>query len=266
MCGNYQWMLHRFCRQGEENCLDLQTNICGDVFYNNWVTRESQKDVLVQGIQINYCSYIEKKEEKNSNLYGDCKLFLSEDWFEVVRVDCGITSIPPFRIDIPLFSESIQFGAKVTRTEPDNKIELRKVLGSPCLPLGQHLGKKKILKVFMICNNVNRIDQTFQVVLPNFKSFKNGKQFFVMCVVVQFCHSKNAGVKANQMDFIFFINNVKNCSKSIVQSISFHDELSIRNPISENRSGGECLLERVESIMTGGVKLLENVLLDKMCQ
>ena len=34
-------------------------------------------------------------------------MFLSEDGLEVVRVDCGVASIPPFRIDIPSFSESI---------------------------------------------------------------------------------------------------------------------------------------------------------------
>ena len=58
-----------------------------------------------------------------------------------------------------------------------------------------------------------------------------------------------------------FINNGKNCNKSIVQSISFHDELSIRNSMSEDRSRGEYLLEKVESITTGGVRLLGNVLL-----
>ena len=36
--------------------------------------------------------------------------------------------------------------------------------------------------------------------------------------------------------------------------------------MSENRSRGKCLLERVESITTGGVKLLENVLLSEACQ
>jgi len=54
---------------------------------------------------------------------------LSEDGLEVVRVDCGIASIPPFRIDIPLFSESIQFCAKTTRAEPNDKVELGEVLG-----------------------------------------------------------------------------------------------------------------------------------------
>ena len=68
------------------------------------------------------------------------------------------------------------------------------------------------------------------------------------------------------MNFILFINNGKDYSESIVQSISFHNKLSIGNPMSENKSGGECLLERVESIMTREVKLPRNVLTGKACQ
>jgi len=68
------------------------------------------------------------------------------------------------------------------------------------------------------------------------------------------------------MDFIFFINNGEDCSKSIVQGISFHNELSIGNSMSENRCGGECFLERVESILTGGVELPKSVLPGKACQ
>jgi len=71
---------------------------------------------------------------------------LNEDKFEVVRVDCGIASIPPFGVDVLLFSESIQFGAKTTRIEPDDKVELREILGSLHLPLGQHLGSRKYLR------------------------------------------------------------------------------------------------------------------------
>ena len=63
-------------------------------------------------------------------------MFLSEDELEVVRVDCGIASIPPFRIDIPSSSESIQFCAEMTRTESDDKVELEEVLGPPHLPPG----------------------------------------------------------------------------------------------------------------------------------
>ena len=50
---------------------------------------------------------MERRNEEDSSLYGGHKLFLSEDWFEVVRVDYGIASIPPFRVDIPLSGESV---------------------------------------------------------------------------------------------------------------------------------------------------------------
>jgi len=109
---------------------------------------------------------------------------LSEDGLEVVRVDCGVANIPPFRIDVPSFSESIQFRTKTTRAEPNDKVELGEVLGPPHLPPGQYLGSRKILKVFMIHNNVDGIGRTFQIVPPNLESFKDSKQFLVMCVVV----------------------------------------------------------------------------------
>jgi len=133
-----------------------------------------------------------------------------------MRVDYGVASIPPFRIDVPSSSESIWFGAKTTRVEPDNKVELGEVLGPLHLPLGQYLGSRKILKVLMIHNNIDGIGQTFQIVPPNLESFKDGKQFLVMCVLVQLCHSKSVRVKGNWVNFIIFINNRENCSKSIV--------------------------------------------------
>ena len=193
-------------------------------------------------------------------------MLLSKDELEGVRVDCSIASIPPFRIDVPPSSKSIWFGAEITRMEPDDKVKLRKVLGPPRLPLDQHLGSRKILKVFMICNNVNGIGQTFQIVSPNLESFKNGKQFLVMCVIIQLHHSESVGVKSNWMNFIIFINNGEDCSKSIVRSISFHNKLCIGNLMSEDRSRDKCLLERVKSITIGGVKLPRNVLLDEACQ
>jgi len=63
----------------------------------------------------------------------------------------------PFKINVPPSSESIQFGTKMTKIEPDDKVELREILRPPHLPPGQHLGSRKILKVFMIYNNINGI-------------------------------------------------------------------------------------------------------------
>ena len=45
-------------------------------------------------VQIYNCSCIERRKKKDGSLYGDCKLFLSKDELEVVRVDCDIASIP----------------------------------------------------------------------------------------------------------------------------------------------------------------------------
>ena len=67
------------------------------------------------------------------------------------------------------------------------------------------------------------------------------------------------------MNFVFFIHNRKDCNKSIVQSISLHNKLSIRNLVSEDRSRDKCLLERVESVTIEGIKLSENVFLAKVC-
>ena len=143
-------------------------------------------------------------------------MFLSEDRLEVVRVDCGIASIAPFRIDIPSSSDSIQFCAETTRAEPDDKVELGEVLGPLHLPLSQYLGSRKILKILMICNNIDGIGWTFQIVPPNLEGFKDGKQFLIMCVVIQLRYSESARVKGNWMNFIIFVNNREDCSESIV--------------------------------------------------
>jgi len=103
--------------------------ICEDMFCSNWITKKSWKDVSVQSVQINNCNYVKERKEKDSHLYRGHKLFLSEDWFEVVRVNCGIASISPFIINILLPSKSVWFGAKTTRMESNNKIELREILG-----------------------------------------------------------------------------------------------------------------------------------------
>ena len=75
-----------------------------------------------------------------------------------------------------------------------------------------------------------------------------------------------SNLDSNQMNFIFFIYDKKDCSKSIVQSISFHNELHIKDLVHEDGSRDKYLLEGVESIMTGEIELPGNILLSKACQ
>jgi len=85
---------------------------------------------------------------------------LSEDWFEVVKVDYvdyDIASIPFFRINVPQFSKSVWFGIKTIRMEPDDKVGLREMIRPPHLFPDQHLSSRKGLKIFVIHNNINGI-------------------------------------------------------------------------------------------------------------
>ena len=68
------------------------------------------------------------------------------------------------------------------------------------------------------------------------------------------------------MNFIILVNNREDCSESIVQSISFYNKLCIRNLMSKDGGRDKYLLERVESIMIGGVKLSRNIFPDEVCQ
>ena len=63
-----------------------------------------------------------------------------------------------------------------------------------------------------------------------------------MHVIVQLCHSESVEVKGNQMNFIIFIHNRKNYSKSMVRDIDLYNELNIGDPVCKNKSGDECFL------------------------
>ena len=110
-------------------------------------------------------------------MYKGYKLFLSEDWFGVVRVDCDITSISSFRIDIPPFSKSIWFDATMTRMKSDDKTELREILGPLCLSPSQYLSSRKVPKIFIICNNINGI---------GIKITESGLSFFFIFFLILF--------------------------------------------------------------------------------
>ena len=73
-------------------------------------------------------------------------MFLSEDRFEVVRVDCSIASISSFKINILSSSKNIQFGTKITRMKSNDKVKLREILRLLHLSLGQHLVVEKYLR------------------------------------------------------------------------------------------------------------------------
>jgi hypothetical protein len=67
-----------------------------------------------------------------------------------------------------------------------------------------------------------------------------------MGVVVELCSMKSAGVERNGADFSIGALNGENASNGIVRSVSLYYEWSVRYPMSENRSGGEGVLEALK--------------------
>ena len=55
-------------------------------------------------------------------------MFLSEHWFQVMRVDMSIVPIPLFWVDVPMASEGIGHCSEASRAEADDKVELGEVL------------------------------------------------------------------------------------------------------------------------------------------
>jgi hypothetical protein len=55
-------------------------------------------------------------------------------------------------------------------------------------------------------------------------------------------------VKHDRIDLIVGVSDGKNSCHSIVGSIGFHSDLSVRNPISEDWSGGKSFFKRFERL------------------
>ena len=75
---------------------------------------------------------------------------------EVLWIDTGIVTIPLFKIDIPLYSECVGFGAKFSRMESDEKVESRKVFRPLCLLMCEDFGHGKILQIPVIGDHIDR--------------------------------------------------------------------------------------------------------------
>ena len=73
-------------------------------------------------------------------------------------------------------------------------------------------------------------------------------------------------MKDNQINFIVFVYNRKNYSKSVARNTCFHNKLNIRDPVSKNKYGDKCFLEEVENIIAEIIKLPRNVLSDETGQ
>ena len=124
---------------------------------------------------------------------------MSKHWTEVARIDGSIVAISPFRIDIPASSERVGFGAQTPRA--DNEFELGEVLRPTGLSTGKDFGRRKLFQVLVVHDHINWSIGTFKEVLPDTEGFKDGKEFLVMSIVVEFQSTEGAGMEGHGVDF-----------------------------------------------------------------
>ena len=68
--------------------------------------------------------------------------------------------------------------------------------------MGQEFGGRKILKVLVICDDINQSWRTFEVMMPNFEGFEDGQEFLVVYIVVQLHRVESPGVESNWMHLV----------------------------------------------------------------
>jgi hypothetical protein len=68
------------------------------------------------------------------------------------------------------------------------------------LSAGEHLDCGEILQILMICHHVNWRSRAFEIMSPDSECFKDGQEFFVVGVVVQFGDAQGSGMECNGMN------------------------------------------------------------------
>src|SRR5215467_10612812 len=173
-------------------------------------------------------------------------MLVSKDGTAIMRIDRRVAIIPPFWVDVPTSSESVRLCSELSGTEPDDKVELGKELAPASLSTSKNLRGGEIFQILVVRDNVDRERSTFKVMSPDTEGLEDGQKFLVMSVIVSLGGVKGAGVESNRVDFTVFRDHGENGHESIVGGISFDNELGVRDPVGENRSGSEGLLQCLE--------------------
>ena len=144
--------------------------------------------------------------------------------------------------------------------EADNEVELGKILGPAGLMVGKDFGCGKVFQVLMIHDHINRSTGTFEVVSPDMEGLKDCKQFFVVGVIIEFQGTEGAGMERHGVDFTGISLDGEDGTQSIIGGISFYDDRFIRDPMGQERCGGEGGFQGLEGFLGSIGKVSWNTL------
>ncbi len=146
--------------------------------------------------------------------------------------------------------QSIQLIINLVKMISDVIVEFRQKLTSTSLMMIQLLNWHEILKIFVICNHLNRIDKVFELWSSFLESINNDHEFFVINLVVTLNWVMLLWKVSNWMKNLIFIILRENVFEYIVQSIDFYHNLVIWIIVMKNNLESEDFLKNVECILT----------------
>jgi hypothetical protein len=84
----------------------------------------------------------------------------------------------------------------------------------------------------VIGNDIDLMLGSLEVMMPDFETFKDGKQFLVMHIIVALGVSEGMGVECDGVDFTVGGHHGDDTGKGIVGGVSFDKHRVVRRPVS----------------------------------
>ncbi len=162
------------------------------------------------------------------------------------RIEC----IFLFRKIFWVTCQSIQLIIDLVKMISNVIVEFRQKLTSMSLMTTQLLSWHEILKIFVICDHLDRIDKVFKLWSSFLESTNNDHEFFIVDLVVTLDWIMLLEKVSDWMKNLILIILKKNVFKHIVWSINFYYNLVIWIIMMKNNLESENFLKSVKCNLT----------------
>ena len=94
----------------------------------------------------------------------------------------------------------------------------------------------------------------------------NSEELLVMGVIVELRSGQSPGIVGDRPNLLVRTMNGENASDGIVRGVCLYNDQSVRNPMGEDRSGGEGVFEVLEGRVTGVTEVPGNTFVGEVGQ
>ena len=170
-----------------------------EVVLSHQIGCQAGSDVGVESLGVHDNARTECRNIGRSSSERRGELLFGKDRTTVLWIYSTVGVISLFRVDVSSSSQCVGFHAEPTRSEPNSQIELSKVFGPSHLSASQEFRGREILQVLVVGNNVEQGTGAFEIVTPSSEGLKDGQQFFVVHVIIEFGAREGSGMECDRM-------------------------------------------------------------------